>query len=113
MTTTEINKKFAELAGICWHEFYGESDSRYGYCRHCLKHHSVLDINFDFCADPRLVLREMIRILPAPYDWAQFLYSLNLHGAYVSLLTQFANKYLFDTTGLFALAGIAFMEGKK
>jgi hypothetical protein len=111
MTPTEINKKFAELAGICWHEFYGESDSRYGYCRHCLKHHSVLDINFDYCADPRLVLEVFDKREDGKLFYAKLIYAGDNVEArdddgYIS------RYYMTNKEGLLALAGIAYLEEK-
>lgn len=52
-----LSREFCELAGICWHEIYPPSDSRYGFCRHCGKHRQEWDYkdNPDF-TDAREVL---------------------------------------------------------
>jgi hypothetical protein len=115
MTTKEINKRFSELAGICWHEIVQRDEysctcscgAVYAYGSSYLCH------NPNYCADPRLVLevipekdteefinyildQETYRRPPTPMDFCLVLVGL------------FKN-----TTGLLALEGIEFMEGRK
>jgi hypothetical protein len=70
MTTTEINKKFAELAGIPWHEKEwipggglqckcGCGIDVYGKDNHSYQQIITFPTNPNYCADPRLVLRNM------------------------------------------------------
>jgi hypothetical protein len=105
MTPEQINKEFAELAGICWHELNLEE-----YCPKCGKSFRgyYLDSpNPDFCADPRLVLKVMKR----DYDtWLRFLTWLDKW--YLPTNLDSFGLLLLDTTGKLALAAIAFL-GKK
>jgi hypothetical protein len=93
MTATEINRKFAELAGI---------PSRFAPFTYP-----------DFCADPRLVLEVMMR----REDWQKF---GKLYLMFASFTTEdpleenynfaISTKEMMDTTGLLALKGIEWME---
>jgi hypothetical protein len=128
MTSQEINKRFANLAGICWHEIVFDplGKAEFPYCKHCKKEdipwhwdysdghcERIADRNPDFCGDPRLVLREMMK----REDWLKFMYYmhnqvLEKHDGY-DPLAYYTNDYLLDTTGLLALVGIEWMEGKE
>lgn len=110
MATDQINKRLAELVGIPWNEPWEELDECTGKVEICGKYD-----NPDFCADPRLVLREMMK----REDWR--LFSMvkgfwNVHRHPVATPT-YTDAYLnvddiLDTTGKLALAAIAYLEGK-
>jgi hypothetical protein len=108
MTTDQINKKFAKLAGIpvC------NVNYAVGFC----KTHGVLltesnkkdHIPKDFCADPRLVLEVMMKL----EDVEVFLNDL-VGGYLVPLPEMVLAKLMIDKTGKLALAGIAYLEEKR
>ena len=101
MNPEQINKRFAELAEICWHEW----DSRYqsARCKRCgvKRTDSTKHSHPDFCADPRLVLRVMVE---NPKWMVQFNELPNCLLLIASML---------DKTGKLALKAISFMEEKK
>jgi hypothetical protein len=104
MTTTEINKKLAGLLGICWHEkvkitanaeilcFCGRVWFPNGFSGHCK------DNNPDFCTDPRLVVREMMK-REGFVAYLEERYSL-----------QDIFCFLTDTTGKLAVKAIEWLE---
>ena len=54
----DLNREFARLVGLCWHEYDTETLN----CIHCEKVMWRKDSNNpDYAADPRLVLREMVK----------------------------------------------------
>jgi hypothetical protein len=114
MASQEIIKRFAELAGICWHEITDGMDhqsyeGRVLYLCSCGEefHNGELHIevsNPDFCADPRLVLEVMVK----REDWGEFLYESGYYKTRTELI-----KLILDTTGLLAIKAIEFMEAKR
>jgi len=57
----DLNREFAELVGICWHDYgriqYEDGAIEFLTCRKC----KSVTPNPDYAADPRLVLREMVK----------------------------------------------------
>jgi hypothetical protein len=118
MNTQEINKRFAELAGICWHEKDGGIYPFRFPCKKCGEIVEWQDAYPNFCADPRLVLEAMMK----REDWYYFVgrtkygFLLSLfryhqedtEGAVYSMLKE----YILDTTGKLAIAAIAWLEAK-
>lgn len=112
MTTAEINKRFCELAGICWHE--RRTDTPYSCsCGEDFSNathfywHKDSHPNRDFCAHPDLVLEVMRKREDWP-DFAMFLDGEELrHGEYVKI------DCILDKTGKLALKAISWMEEKK
>jgi len=103
MTSQEINKRFAKLAGICWHESnYPEGVTGYQFV--CLKCKQLYNHNPDFCADPR----EVLKVLEDKFMLSQFLYSFSWDSPYF-----FMQDYILDTTGKAALAAIEWMEKQE
>jgi hypothetical protein len=102
MTTTEINKRLAELAGICWHKWDEVSFFVMGCTKCGLKGDPNKHPNPDFCADPRLVLEVMkTKCLFMNDLFRECVY----HG-----MDWFLFTYILDTTGKLALAAIGFLE---
>jgi hypothetical protein len=105
MTTTEINKKLAGLLGIPWHEkslapvLPGEALCSCGFLfsRRTIRVHTK-KCNIDFCADPRLVLREMMK-REGFVAYLEERYSL-----------QDIFCFLTDTTGNLAVKAIEWLE---
>jgi hypothetical protein len=116
MNTEQINKRFAKLAGICWHK-----PSKPEYCDGSLggRCKIIRDDNPDFCGDPRLVLEVMMKREDWYYHVGRtkygFLLSLfkyhqeDVEGAVSSML----KNYILDTTGLLAMKAVEFMEGRN
>jgi len=89
------NREFHELVGLCWHEPESEQSNRFGYCRNCGKHMPECESNPDYAADPRLILKEMVK---RP-DWDEF---------QKQVIDPFA--YMLDDTGLLRDAAIKFIR---
>lgn len=118
MTTQEINKRFAELTGICWHR--QAEDKEWFECHRCSCRLDIPTIEFyqhcreanpDFCADPRLVLEVMMKRdgwlgLIEP-DCIEYSNLGVLSGAFVLA------GFMTNTTGLLALKAIEWMELQK
>ena len=64
------NKELHELLGLCWHEWVRNigHDAEDLMCDKCWRYPSEVGENPDYAADPRLVLREMMRCK----DWSRF-----------------------------------------
>jgi hypothetical protein len=116
-----INKKFASLAGICWHELEkypgatGSAIQRYRdsciyplyKCVKCEKEgYGSYFCHPNFCADPRLVLEVMKKT--GMLD--QFILSLLDEYTSFEQIPHFLRYYILDTTGLLALKAIEWME---
>jgi hypothetical protein len=100
MTTTEINRRFAELAGIPFKSGHESFDYH--------TRGNWIPDDPDFCTDPRLVLREMKK----RSDWGIFYYNiLTEKDGYGG--KDFRLDLVLDTTGLLALRAIKWMEEKK
>lgn len=55
---TDPNKRFCELAGICWHKSsHPEDEPQTFWCIHCRE---FVAGNIDYASDPVAVLREMM-----------------------------------------------------
>jgi hypothetical protein len=62
MKHDEINKRFSELAGICWHEWSTKEENfSLQHCAKCGKIKGYESDNPDYCAHPGLVLEVMIK----------------------------------------------------
>ena len=124
ITAMEIDKnsEFAKLCG-CWHEHDKENDDPQGWkctCgkvfkyNHkvnsfpCLQDH-IKEANPDYAADPRLVLREMMRIRKfvefINYLFEDYIFAV---GAAVTLA-----EYMMDTTGLLLKKAMEFLKEKR
>ena len=112
MTNQDINRRFAELVGLCWHEWVASYSQR--ICKHCGYRVSASDYgpaNPDFISDPRLVLREMMKRkdflefsrdkLDCPWE------DDRVYWNYVH------TDYILDTTGLLAMAAIEWLEKEE
>jgi hypothetical protein len=116
MTTQEINKRFAELAG--W-KMDPESEVLYRrvFISEGLPEDTELPVP-DFCKDPRLVLREMKRLgkLRAFMMWLWDSESTEDDLGNVLMSGESFLKlidYILDTTGKLAMKGISWTEAKK
>ena len=91
MTTQEINKRFAELAGL----YHYDGELKIG-----IYHISICNSDgpFDFCAFPVKVLEVMMN----REDCHDFLQTLD----------ELIDDYMTDTNGLLAMKGIEWMEDK-
>lgn len=110
------NKRFAELCGICWHEII-RRDENTKVCS-CGEDYSLFDDyvcgrkNPDFAADPRLVLREMMK----REDWLMFIQAVGDVHRFNEKSSDFEWKemipveYMTDTTGLLRDRAIEWME---
>jgi hypothetical protein len=110
MTPDQINKRFASLAGLCWHEWI-QNDSAFArveyYCKHCAQgadYPEAMEDGIDFCGDPRLVIEVMMK----RDGFTEFIDSLvPISG---SSVVGFIKMFIMDTTGKLALAAIEWME---
>jgi len=123
MTPDQIDKRFAELAGICWHvptwdrngfarRYTKKKLLKCSVCGKLISDKELPECAYRFCADPRLVLVEMKRVCKTPFAFSDFLFSLDVSGTYAILLTGFIDTYILDTTGKLAEAAITFLEKK-
>ena len=95
MTTEEINERFSELAGICWHEYDPEIGCgvNRSFCTDCNADPSCSNFkNPDYCADPRLVLEVMMKLEYWGENWGVTIGSM------------------LDKTGKIALEAIKWIE---
>ena len=115
MTNTEreqINRRFAELCGLCWHErkrinsmgemvcTCGITFFPNGFDGHCK------DNNPDFISNPTLVLVEMMK----REDWPEFIVKQFTYS-YTEPIRAFSEDYILDTTeGKLALAASEWMK---
>ncbi len=95
----DLNRRFAKLAGLCWHEEtpYIESICSCGNVYHVAKNmiRHIQHNNPDFISDPRLVIKEMVK---RP-DWDDF---------QKQIIDPFA--YLMDTTGKLVTLAIKYLD---
>jgi hypothetical protein len=111
----DTNREFAELVGICWHEWVENKghDAELLMCKKCWKYPEEVGQSPDFCADPRLVLREMMK----RDDWPEFCASIGLYeqwdqgeqGTEQEWMLVNVNLIL-DTTGKLRDAAIKFLR---
>lgn len=114
MTTAEINKRFCELAGICWHE--RRTDTPYscscGEDFSGAAHfywHKDSHPNPDFCADPRLVLAVMMK----QENFGEFLREIGGNGDDIEYAPCVPISLILDKTGQLALKAISWMEAQN
>jgi len=107
------NREFHELLGYCWHEWtwsFDDLDTGVGSwkCKKCgeiVGIQKVMESSLDYAADPRLVLREMIRINKWYEFWAWDFdkdYPPDDFGGVIMCGEQFLSRiedYILDTTG--------------
>uniref|UniRef100_A0A6M3X8Q0 Uncharacterized protein n=1 Tax=viral metagenome TaxID=1070528 RepID=A0A6M3X8Q0_9ZZZZ len=101
------NRELHELLGLCWHEF-SLGVAEYQYCIHCKKM-SVYDFhaNPDYAADPRLVLREMMKRA----DCCDFLLRANvLAGKHTMIGDLIHIDYMIEDTGKLRDAAIEWLK---
>jgi hypothetical protein len=123
-----FNKHFAELAGVCWHEWTGggDEDDLFYICLFChtTAHKDYLPLNPNFASDPVAVLRVMRG--RDEEDYTKFVMSLvsrhwtSPHNGFSGLAVQsycvlVINKYILDTTEPCKLAveAMKWMEKRK
>ena len=99
------NKQFAELAGICWHEFVENMGHEGGeICKHCWKNpDEVSNPNFK---DPREVLRVMMKRDKGTHPDFTFQMNISPCGGYSCI----GIDYILDTTGKLRDAAIKFLS---
>ena len=107
MTTEQINRRFAELSEISWHEPRAVPDGESIRCVCGEIHWKGYPKNPDYCADPRLVLEVMMK----RKDSGSFISDLTCR--YCNPAHGFIENYLLDKTGKLVLAAIKWMEEKK
>ena len=108
-----VNRRLHEAFGHCWHEsfvvvqpYIEYEQDRIVKCVHCEKQGSQSDLsNPDYAADPRLVLREMMK----REDYKRFLGSIRVDLNYddVPYIEIF---YIMDTTGELRDRAIEWLE---
>jgi hypothetical protein len=113
MNTTEINKRFCKLAGLCWHEETGWKNEEVFPSideQQYKVQYKIRYVNPDFCADPRLV-RE---VLMKREDWYLLQRKLTNDCPGGDDETEFFLKtYLLDTTGLLAIKAIEWLKEQR
>jgi hypothetical protein len=106
MTTEEINKRFAELAGQNYSEFSSIGLDGKKYVHYFLP---------DYCAHPDLVLEVMMK----RDDWPKFLLVVGSDRRWCEYLAGYEKRdticidYILNKTGQLALKAIKWMEEKK
>lgn len=99
------NRRLAELFGICWIDVNNLDDE--GICLKCGKAYESHS-NPDFAADPRLVLREMMK----REDWMYFHESIGCLDPEHRYLDAVLIDYILDQTGLLRDRAVEWLEGK-
>ena len=113
----QINRRFADLVGLPWHEYYQQQHDWYKCsCQKELIYKSdIIDgvhDNPDFISDPRLMLREMNRIGKLDKFLAK-LNGLSLDEDGDLINNAVPVDYILDTAGLLVKAAISFLEKEK
>ena len=111
------NREFAERVGLCWHPAKSVSldpnDRLFcGKCGQYVHQEQIDSAVPDFVADPRLVLREMMKREDFPLFMARLMYM----GDSVEGIDWDHNidiDYILDTTGKLRDAAIKFMKEKE
>ena len=114
------NREFQELiGGKCWHDLVPNDwphnrllPIKHFKCTKCgiYTNSCEADINPDYAADPRLVLREMMK----REDWPDFSERLFWYIAdKTELIKNFCEVFILDTTGKLRDAAIKFMKEKE
>ncbi len=123
MTNQEINRRFAEMCGLCWHIYGYDPNDRFLRVPQCPKCQIHLSANFpnpDFISDPRLVLREMMKLKDWPvfiawYNGSQYGEPIRRHVMNLAAEGKITEVFIgirdiLDTTGLLVKAGIEWLE---
>jgi len=118
---TNPNETFAEMVGIPWHKQISTKEDGYGcscgflaYFGGVYGEHIRNNPNPDYAADPRLVLKEMMK----REDWPRFLDSIDgMHNCYdygqeIVWRDWIEVKYLLDTTGKLRDKAIEWLKGR-
>jgi len=124
MTTEEINRRFAELAGMHYHTFPKTKKYKdiFGNIRltnrgrkcSCGVHYNsrYKKPNPNYCSDPRLVLEVMMK----RDDWPKFLLVVGSDRRWCEYLAGYEKRdticidYISNKTGQLVLAAIKWME---
>ena len=107
------NRELHELLGLCWHEWVRNigHDAEDLMCDKCWRYPSEVGENPDYAADPRLVLREMMK----RGDMLRFLDFLR--GKWRGLLTEdtllLAEIIVLNTTGKLRDLAIEWLKNNK
>jgi hypothetical protein len=110
-TTGDLNKRFARLAGICWHDW--DSPVLHSQMYTCKLCGIVADIPWqsDFCGDPREVLKVMDSRPDGKLFYAHLMYGEKNVDA-IDDDGHIERKYI-TTTGLLCKAATEWLEGRK
>ncbi len=115
MTNQDLNRHFAELVELCWHEVLAQDAyTTVCSCGKKIPFGQSICRNPDFISDPWLVLREMAK----KEEWPDFCWEINRrrnHQNYLNLeqVLTVDIDYVLDTTGLLVKAAIEFMEEEE
>ena len=104
----DLNRRFAELVGLCWHEWDWSSEKY--VCTKCgdrLADYAISS-NPDFISHPTLVLAEMVK----RKDWLLFVKRYFHWQTYdkINYDIDIPINYILDTTGLLVKEAIEFLE---
>lgn len=107
MTTEEINRRFCELAGICWHDYNGWINHIETLkCKYCAEKYKP-NANPNFCAHPDLVLEVMRK----REDWRLFLsYCTGYRASNREEIAAHWAELFLNKTGLLCRIAIKWME---
>lgn len=106
----DANKRFAELAGLCWHDFIESMQTDYGYCRHCRKHRQEVESNPDF-TDAREVIEVMENHPKGKLFFASLIYESNYEA--IDDDGYIPRELVRDRTGKLRDLAIEWMEKGK
>ncbi len=108
---TDPNRRFAELAGLCWHEpqFVTLGGITKHKCKKCLKVVRHIGFNPDFAADSREVLKVM-REGKDFHKWIAKMNGLSLDEDGTLIDNAIPVGLILDTTGKLRDAAIEWME---
>jgi len=121
MNTTEINRRFSELAGICWHRgstsVYTSKRQLDFRCYFCDFQDTIredeescpYDPNPDYCAHPDLVLE----VMQKKKYFGDFLDYIGGRGDNIEYCSCVPVFLIMDKTGQLALLGIEWLEKNK
>jgi len=111
----EPNRELAELVGLCWHELIEQGPGKPPICtcngKETIYGDGHLKLIPDYAADPRLVLREMMR----REDWHVFWHNhIDIPSdRYRMGVVQKLIDLILDTTGQFRDEAIKFLKEVK
>ena len=107
-----LNRELHEEFGYCWHEWEWSSENGQGAwkCRKCGKLSLERNDNPDYVADPRLVIREMMK----REDWSAFCdqigHSYATHETKAAAYDYIYLFYILDTTGKLAQLALDWLK---